>query len=115
MLTFFTTTTAPPWVFSAPDPNNPTQALPGFANAEFSIEFVNVSNGQKVAGNGTWVTTDVDTGIFQYHLSDTDLANAYATSGSSNPGTAIIDICNQITIGSEVYDPQPSRIQIRKI
>lgn len=114
MFSFFTTTTAPPWVFSAPDPNDPTQALPGFERAAFRIFFVNVSNNQKVEGNGDWTTIDVDTGVFQYQLSDTDFPNAYATQ-SPNPGTAMFDVCNQIIIDGKEYDPSPSRIMIRKI
>jgi len=115
MFAFFTTTTAPPWVFSAPDPNDPAQALPGFSGATFKIYFVNVSNNQKVQGNGTFTITDVDTGVFQYQLSNTDLSNAYGTTGSTAPGTVIIDVCVEITIGAEVYDPSPSRISVRKI
>jgi hypothetical protein len=115
MFSFFTTTTAPPWTFSAPDPNNPSQALPGFSGATFTIEFVNVSNNARVAGTGTWSITDVTHGVFQYQLSSTDLANAYATTGSSSPGTAMFDVCVEITIGSQVYDPSPSRIAVRKI
>jgi hypothetical protein len=114
MLTFFTTTTAPPWFFSAVDPTT-EQALPSFSSASFEIFFVNISNNQKVQGNGTWDITDATNGVFQYQLSDTDMENAYATTGSSNPGTAILDVCVEITIGSEVYDPNPSRIAVRKI
>jgi hypothetical protein len=114
MFAFFTTTTAPPWVFSAPDPNDTSQALPGFAGASFSIEFVNISNNQKVTGTGTWTITDAAHGVFQYQLSNTDLANAYATQ-SALPGIATIDVCVEITIAGKVYDPNPSRISIRKI
>jgi hypothetical protein len=117
MLTYFTTTTAPPFVFSAPDPNNPGQAVPGFADATFRIFFVNIANNQKYEGNGgdeAWTIIDADKGIFQYQMSDTDFANAYATTGASNPGTATFDICVQI-IATKEWDPQPSRIAIRKI
>ena len=118
MLTFFTTTTAPPLVFSATDPNNPGLAVPGFAEATFNIWFVNVSNNQKYEGNGgdeAWTIIDAEKGIFQYQMSDNDFENAYTqTTGSSNPGTATFDICVQI-IATKEWDPQPSRIQIRKI
>jgi hypothetical protein len=112
MLTFFTTTTAPPWDFTAADDQGNVIPVTG---ASFTIEFVNVSNNQKVAGNGTWSIIDANNGHFRYQLSSTDLANAYATTGTSSPGAAIFDICNQIIIGSVVYDPNPCRIMIRKI
>lgn len=111
MFTFFTTTTAPPFDFTAVDDQGDILSVVG---ATFSIEFVNVANNQKVAGNGTWSIIDGPNGHFRYHLSNTDLSNAYATQ-SSQPGTAIIDVCVEITIGAEVYDPTPSRISVRKI
>jgi len=111
VLTFFTTTTASVWQFTVTNSQGEVLPLDG---AAFKIFFVNVSNNQKTQGSGTWKITDADNGVFQYRLSSTDLADAYATQ-SAQPGIAVFDVCNEITIGSDVYDPSPNRIQIRKI
>lgn len=66
------------------------------------------STNHRIHVDGSGVTQPVSGSVSVNTISN------YATQ-SANPGTAIFDVCVEITIGSEVYDPQPSRIQIRKI
>lgn len=113
---FFTTTTAPPWVFTFADANG--NVPPSFTSASWSVKFRSLSTGTKYTGAGAWSGANGSTGQVTYTLASNDLASVYAISAlgiNSLPGTETFEIFPEATIGSLVYDGLPSQIQIRKI
>jgi hypothetical protein len=114
MLTYYTTSTAPGflWTFADPSGNIP----PDFASAAFVVMFRSLTTLQKVEGAGDWGTPNGTTGQVTYTLGINDMANAYKlASPAMLIGEAIFEIMPNCIIDGQRYDAAPSRIKIRKI
>jgi hypothetical protein len=114
-----TTSDAPPIPVSFVDSYGNIPA--SFTSGAFTLKFRSLSTGQKVSGGGTFSGASQTTGIVNYNLSSSDMANAYAVSalgsavGGALPGTELFEVLAEATISSLVYDSIPSQIAIRKI
>lgn len=114
MDTYFTTSTGPPWIFTFIDKLNNILNLTG---ATFTMTFRSTSTGQKTRGTGPFSGTSqqLQAGQIIYQLSASDLANAYAAD-SSTPGTIVLELLVEATIGTLVYDAMnPPEINVRKV
>lgn len=114
MQTYFTTSTGPGWSFNFTDSSG--NVPPGFASATFVVVFRSVNTLQTVQGTGTFSGANASTGIVNYTLSSTDLANAYAlASPAMLPGDTIIEVLGKCTASGLEYDGGSVFIKVRKI